>query len=161
VNERCLEAELMPLRRLVEEGNYESRDLIIGPDPTHPTEQECYECELRTTTRSDSVVLVSLVKPPVPHMHTLTDCSILEGYGAPFYFNLRVSPEGNECYCCPTCLGIFEEGVAVYLAVKDAGTAAPTAQPPPSMEPTTQPTTASAPTTAAPTTTVSPGLVCP
>jgi hypothetical protein len=43
-NERCLEAEVTPLRRLTD-GELERRGLIIGPNPTYPTKQDCYECK--------------------------------------------------------------------------------------------------------------------
>ncbi len=43
-NERCLEAEVTPLRRLLQE-QHDRRGLVIGPNPTFPTEQQCFECE--------------------------------------------------------------------------------------------------------------------
>lgn len=50
-NERCLEAVVTPLRRRLkthddQEDGHGTRELVIGPNPTYPTSQECFECEL-------------------------------------------------------------------------------------------------------------------
>ena len=44
VDERCKEAQLTPLRRLMHEER-QRRGLVVSPtSPTYPTERECYEC---------------------------------------------------------------------------------------------------------------------
>ena len=43
-NERCLEAHLTPLRRLMEEEEHQGRELRLGPSPTYPTSTQCYDC---------------------------------------------------------------------------------------------------------------------
>lgn len=83
--------------------------------------------------------------------HTRTDCSTTVGLVPPFYFNIHVTSQGNECYCCPTCEPRYDVDWATFLGVKDAATFAPTVEP--TQQPTSSPSSAptSAPTTGSPT----------
>ena len=45
-----------------------------------------------------------------------TDCSTVVGLEVPFYFNLRVTTGGNECFCCQFCNRVPATGYIVRRA---------------------------------------------
>ena len=93
-NQRCLEAILTPLRRRLEEAHLEmEEDSAVEPvlhralsPTTNPTPTQCF-----------------------------TYCSLTyPEWRVPFYFMVQqTSPTTSDCYCCPTCLPIFDPNFTV------------------------------------------------